>query len=159
MFVARPDRKRGLLHLRILIMTTRAQELLVLAEAKLCEAETIPGADDYRAELTAAMTELRESLAARDEAVKGYWAVTRKTITGLVTEFFKKHRATRKAAPSSLAGSGVTIKADNVTVSGMEDVANMLQRLDATLRSPVTPIYGKDGMLIGAKRVDHLPEA
>lgn len=53
-------------------------------------------------------------------------------------------------------GGGVTIRSEHVTVDGMEHVAGMMERLDATLRSPVKPIYGPDGMLVGARR--ELPE-
>lgn len=59
-------------------------------------------------------------------------------------------------APGS-QGAGVSIVADNVAVPGVERLAEMMQQLDSTLRSPVRPIYGKDGVLIGAQR-EPLPD-
>lgn len=52
--------------------------------------------------------------------------------------------------------AGVSITAENVAVPGVEQLAKMMQRLDATLARPVKPVYDSRGILIGARRVDEL---
>lgn len=50
------------------------------------------------------------------------------------------------------ARAGVSITAQNVQVPGMENVAAMMGKLDATLREPVKPVYDGNGRLVSAAR-------
>src|SRR5688500_11828803 len=51
-------------------------------------------------------------------------------------------------------GAGVSVVADSVAIPGLDEVANMVARLNATLRAPMKPIYDGRGVLIGARRVE-----
>jgi hypothetical protein len=50
------------------------------------------------------------------------------------------------------ARTGVSINANSVSIPGMESVAEMMNKLDATMRAPSTPIYDERGKLIGVRR-------
>jgi hypothetical protein len=77
-----------------------------------------------------------------------------KLIAGTITasNASLRKRVAKMESGDGSRGAGVNLKADNVTVDGMDQVAAMMERLDATLRSPTKPIYDKDGVLVGARR-------
>ncbi len=57
------------------------------------------------------------------------------------------------------SGGGVSINTDGdvaMHVPGMEHVADIMAKLDRTLRSPVVPIYDDTGKVIGSRRVSNL---
>jgi len=124
---------------------SRTAQLLAAAEAALRDAQHLPGevAATYRAQLSDAIAQVQ----AEERALKRYW-------TGVFLKVLKSRRPRNaKRAPVPAVGPGVTIQAHGgVSVDGLEEVAAMMQRLDATLRSPVKPVYDANGILIGARR-------
>jgi hypothetical protein len=125
--------------------SNRTAKLLAAAEAALRDAQHLPGevAATYRAQLSDAIARVQ----AEERAVKGH-------LTEVFLKVLKSRRPRNaKLAPVPAVGPGVTIQAHGgVSVDGLEQVAAMMQRLDATLRAPVKPIYDENGILVGARR-------